>query len=238
MINLVDRAIERFLRERVPLPEDSVGLAFDAPDSAWGAALNRPTVNVFLWDICRAGAAQASTGLAERRGANGMSERRPASPVVDFNYLVTGWASEMRDEHQLLGLILKAVLTHPRLPEGYLADGVASGSCTLSLAGADEPTRGDLWSALGGKLKPALKLRLSVPFDVFGWQTAATPVTAVELKPDMFEHPPRATGTGSTGGPEPSALRRQRRNGALIMEGVRPQGPPGGGPDPDRSSGS
>ena len=229
MINHLDRALERYLREQVPLPESSIGVSFDPPDKDWGAALNRPTVNVFLWDVARA-VASSPTGLAQREGANGI-ERRSANPAVDFHYLLTAWASDVKDEHQVLGTVLSTVLRHGVLPEELLPDGFADGKCRLSLAAPEHRVPGEFWSALGGRLKPGLQLKVTVPVPVHEWVPTTPPPTSIELGMDpsgpakpISTSPagrwvPPASGAAGTGDAATGTARRLRRSGVVTSEG-------------------
>lgn len=226
MIQHIDRALEQHLRERVPLPESSIGVSFDAPDKTWGAALNRPTVNIFLWNLAKSGTSTAS-GIEMRHGSAGI-ERRWTNPTVELHYLITAWATELRDEHQLLGDILQTILTHRQLPEDLVPADVAAGACSLNLAGADEHVPGEFWSALGGRLKPGLQLRLSVPVELYQWAPTAPVPDSVEVDVDprpgrriaAQPSPPRwaAAPTNS-----PQRVRRVR---AAIVEEQGPQSGP------------
>lgn len=224
MIHHVDRAVERFLRRAVPLAETTVDMSFDAPDRTWGAALTRPTVNVFLWETTRNPAYQ-QTGMEQRVATSGAVERRPATPVVDLHYLVTAWATELADEHQLLGAVLGCVLGHSRLPEEDLPDPLAGMRLGLSLAAADKRVPGEFWSALDGRLKPGIQLEVNLPVEVFAWVATAPPAEQVHLQ--VARHG-RDAGTGAPGGDGAApVLRRTRSGGALVMEG-RANPKPGG----------
>lgn len=222
MINHLDRALERYLREQVPLPESSIGVSFDPPDKDWGAALNRPTVNVFLWDVARA-PASSPTGLAQREGETGI-ERRSANPAVHFHYLLTAWASEVRDEHQVLGSVLSTVLRHGVLPEELLPDGFADGSCRLTLDPPEHRMPGEFWSALGGRLKPGLQLKVTVPVPVHEWTPAAARPTTIEIgvDPSGPPSPAPAAAKGGWGPPEPGGTPRRRRRSGLVTSEGRP----------------
>jgi hypothetical protein len=150
MLQLVDQAMEQFLRSEVPLPEGAIDISFDAPDRTWGAAVNRPTVNLFLWDVKR-NARFAQAGVSERTLENGRIERRPSAAVVDLRYFITAWATQGRDEHQLLGSVLQCLIGHPILPAAHLPDTMGSGTISLTLAASDERKPGDFWSALDGR---------------------------------------------------------------------------------------
>ncbi len=181
MIQLVDQAIERFLRQCVPLPEATIELSFEAPDKAWGAAVTRPTVNLFLWQVKR-NAARSQTGLQQRESADGGIQRRPASPVVDMHYLVTTWASELDDEHLLLGSILTCLLSYSTLPDEHVPDELPrDGALGVALASDGLRSPGEFWSALGGRLKPGLEIEVTVPIDVYAWAMTPAPVDSLIL---------------------------------------------------------
>jgi Pvc16 N-terminal domain len=246
VIQVVDRALEDFLRARVPLSAHAVDVSFQAPDKTWGAALTRPTVNVFLWDVA-SHAGYLKTGMQQRVNPAGKIERRPLNPVVDLGYLVTAWASERRDEHELLGSVLECVLAHSSLPEEFLPERFSRARCGLSLAPADRRVPGDFWSALEGRLKPGLQLQVALPIEVFEWQPTARPAERFEITVDRHERsgkvaanaaagraPGGAASSGpvtndSTQSPDPSAEiaepTRRRRNGALVMEARPPRRP-------------
>lgn len=237
MIQFIDEAIETLLRREVPLPEPSVDVSFAAPDRAWGAGLTRPTVNVFLWDV-RRNSSRMTAGLAQQT-ADGQVARRPVDPVVDLRYLVTAWASEHRDEHQLLGAVLRCVLANSSVPAAYVPPQVpASSPLAVSLASEESRVPGEFWSSLDGRLKPGLQVVVSLPLNVFEWATTAAPPGEISLASSSMEarpatHGPRAPG-GAEVAPRPGAvvagpapagapvapvLRRRRSSGVLTMEG-------------------
>jgi hypothetical protein len=217
----VDRAIDRYLRNEVPLDERAVDVSFDAPDRTWGAGLTRPTVNVFLWEITSSEALRTS-GLEQRHNQAGAVERRLPTPQVELHYLVTAWTNELRDEHQLLGSVLRAVLARPELPEDILPEPLPKGRYGVELASRDKRPPADFWSALDGRLKPGLQLAVTMPLDAFAWQPTATPVDTVSVASEATK-PPRPSKPPAREEDEP-ALRRRRASGALLMEGKRATG--------------
>jgi hypothetical protein len=240
VIQIVDRAVEEFLRARVPLTARAVDVSFDPPDRTWGAGLTRPTVNVFLWDISR-DPGHMKTGIQQRLNQAGDIERRRANPVVDLGYLITAWATELRDEHQLLGSVLECVLSNPALPPEFLPERFVSSRCGLSLAPHDRRLPGDFWSALDGRLKPGLQLQVALPVEVFAWQPTAARPGRIDLNVDD-KAPARTVGRSPLGRParrragrddaqgddsaaEVELTRRRRSNGALVMEGRPPRKP-------------
>ncbi|MBK5224457.1 MAG: DUF4255 domain-containing protein [Acidimicrobiia bacterium] len=65
MFQLIDQALEQYLRSTVPLAPSEVDVSFAAPAKEWSARLSRPTVNLFLWDVRRAGTRKP---VGRRRG--------------------------------------------------------------------------------------------------------------------------------------------------------------------------
>jgi Pvc16 N-terminal domain len=244
LIQLIDEAIEAHLRREVPLPEASVDISFAAPDRAWGATITRPTVNIFLWDI-RRNTSRTTAGMAQQ-SADGQVERRPTNPVIDLRYVVTAWAAEHRDEHQLLGSVLTCILAHSSVAASDLSPLMPALSSSLSLGLASEEARvtGEFWSSLDGRLKPGLQLVVSIPLDIFGWVAAGPPARSVGLSaqrmdpkvPEPAAAGPRTGGpNGRLGGDYEPALRRRRSSGSLTMEGrstnrADPPSSPGGSP--------
>jgi hypothetical protein len=224
VIQLVDRAVERFLRQSVPLDEGAVDVSFDAPDRTWGASLTRPAVNVFLWEVAR-NPAYLRSGMQQRVAPEGAIERRPATPVVDLHYLITAWATELADEHQLLGAVLNTILAHNRLPDEVLLDSLQGVRVGVALAPYEKRVPGEFWSALDGRLKPGLQLELNLPVEVFEWQATAQPAEAVNLSVSRLSDRPAPAADPATAEPVPPALRRRRAGGALVMEG-RPDSSP------------
>lgn len=216
MIEHVDRALERFLREKTPLPESSVAVSFEVPDKAWGASRTRPTVNVFLFEMFRSPQLMR-TGMERRVDESGKRQRRPDTPVVDLHYLLTAWASEPRDEHELLGSVLSCVLAHNRLPEECLSEPLADKRCRLQLAPFDMRPPGELWSALGGP-RAAVQVLASIPFEVFAWRDEAPPAESVAAMVAALPSPDEVADESE------AVITRRRIAGGVVMEGRRDPG--------------
>ena len=217
VIHLVDQALEKFLRAAVPLPEAAIDVSFAAPDRAWGSGITRPSVNVYLWDIKRS-APRAQAGQIEMT-EDGQVFRRPPFPVMHLTYFVTAWASELRDEHQLLGSVMRTVLGNPELPPEHVSDEFNKLSpIMLDIATSADRKPGDFSSTLDGQLKPGIEVRVTVEVDAFGWTEAGPPTSDIDIGMNRLpEHrmPPAKT-LGDT--PRPT---RTRRGGSVVVEGHR-----------------
>lgn len=181
MIHLVGMAMEEHLRARVPLPS-SIVVSFDAPDKAWSARVNGPTVNCYLWDIGRNRQRQHA-GVAEYQGANGTERRRP-DPVIEFHYLLTAWASEVRDEHQLLGSMLMAFLAHGTIEREDLPAPLdrGAGKLTFVVDEIEDRRMSEISSALDGQLKSGLRVSAFLAVDAGGYLAVGPPVSGVDLQ--------------------------------------------------------
>jgi len=181
MLHLLDDALEAFLRGEVPLQGTDVDVVFARPDKEWGAAVIRPTVNLFLWDVRRNSGAQES-GM-EWMEIDGKRVRRAPQPRVDCRYMVTAWAGDPRDEHQLLGAVLSSLLRYSEMPERYLVGplGRTRPLPTINVPRFDGSHNADFWTAISGEMRPAVDLVISATFDAAVIAEAGPPVTSFTL---------------------------------------------------------
>lgn len=230
MIHLIDASVERFLRSVVPLPQ-AVAISFATPDKRWGASVSGPTVNLFLWDV-RRDLRHAQMGVQYEQDEDGRNVVRRPDPDVALSYLVTAWAGEPRDEHQLLGSVLRSLLAHSQIPAEHLVPelDVVGGVVVEVAAGEGRPN--DFWSSLDGQLKPGFELsvRCRVPLDpgldlgppIHGIDVAVNrkPVRPVAPAPVVDDVPEVTTASGRTVG-----VQRRRRGQVITTQAVeRPSG--------------
>ena len=209
MLHLVDQSLEAFLRAEVPLPADQIDVSFDAPDRDWSARTSRPTVDLYLWDI-RVSLIDRASGVEVFHDEEGKTHRTMPKPRIDLRYLVTAWTTEVRDEHQLLGSLLAAFYGHGELPESYLQGGYAGVRPVprITVAHPDGRENADLWSALGGRLKPALDLVVTATLDVALAHEVGPPVTRYELGLADTRTAERASRRGLAGDAGSGVVRR------------------------------
>ncbi|TDV54783.1 DUF4255 domain-containing protein [Actinophytocola oryzae] len=179
MIHEVDEAIRRLLAAG-DVPGEQGELAFDAPTTEWTARRNAPTINVFLYDI-REDLTRRKSGDVEVHGDDGvLLGRRGVARWFQLSYLVTAWTNRAQDEHRLLSQALSALVRTERLDQDWLTGSLAELGLTVGLQAGGPVTEGgaasDVWSALGGDLKPAINLRVISPL-AGEWTPAGPPVT-------------------------------------------------------------
>ena len=206
MIHDIDESLRELVRRDV-VNSTNVDVTFDAPTKDWASRRTGPTLNLYLYDI-QEDMQRRAVQFEEIRNSKGIiTDRRLLPRKFRLSYLVTAWTQRPEDEHRLLGAVLGCFLRSEALPSEVLKG---------SAAGADEPIRttiglplpkdrqlSDIWSALGGELKPALDLVVTAPFDTRRLMDVGPPVT---------EQPRIAVG-GSDGGFEVAQRKRRGRGG-------------------------
>jgi hypothetical protein len=179
VIHDVDESL-RALAERDALNGSRVEIAFDAPTREWAARQNAPVVNMYLYDI-REDLQRREVAWEPVRGANSLVvEHRPPARRFRLSYMITCWTQRPEDEHRLLSAMLACFLRHPTLPPetlaGVLAEATVPILTTIALPPPPDRSLADVWSALGGELKPSLDLVVTAPMDGSVVIPAAAPV--------------------------------------------------------------
>jgi hypothetical protein len=107
--------------------------------------------------------------------------RRLPPRYFRLSYLITAWTQRPEDEHRLLSDILLCFLRHDAIPadllEGRLAELALPVAITVGLPPPEDRGFADVWSALGGELKPSLDVVIVAPVDTGQRRPAGPPVT-------------------------------------------------------------
>ena len=231
MIQDVDESL-RALVKRDALNGSKADVAFDAPTKEWSSRRNTPTVDLYLYDI-REDLEQREVMWQDIRGdardQRLITERRPPPRRFKLSYLVTAWTQRPEDEHRLLSALLGCFLRHPTMPadalSGTLVDSRQPILLNIALPPPQDRSISDVWSALGGELKPSLDLVVNAPFDV---------KVAIAAGPPVLEAPKFAFAgaDGETDQAVGSGARAARsKRAAAAADDAKPVGAPGpGGP--------
>src|SRR5690242_14843100 len=182
MIQDVDESL-RALVKRDALNGSKADVAFDAPTKEWSSRRNTPTVDLYLYDI-REDLEQREVMWEDVRGdprdARLVTERRPPPRHFKLSYLVTAWTQRPEDEHRLLSALLSCFLRHDAIPPdlvtGPLSELGLPVPVTVALPPPEDRSFADVWSALGGELKPSLDVVVSAPTDTGQQYHAGPPV--------------------------------------------------------------
>jgi hypothetical protein len=179
MIHDVDQTLLALLR-REAVDGSGVETVFDAPTKEWASRRNAPTLDVYLYDI-REDLRRRSRGFLNEYGEDGHVRARHLPPRhFKLSYLITAWTQRPEDEHRLLSGVLSCFLAHDKLPDELLVGSLATMGLpvpvTVGLPPPEDRSFADVWSALGGELKPSLDIVVSVPVDIGQVTEAAAPV--------------------------------------------------------------
>jgi hypothetical protein len=182
VIHEVDEALRRLVERE--LSGSGVEIAFDAPNREWASRRSSPTVDLYLYDI-REDRQRRNTAQVRVRGEDGFVVARKQPPrMFKLSYLVTAWTQRPEDEHRVLSSVLACMLRFQAVPEELLTGSLVECGLDLPLTVALPPPEdralSDIWSALGGELKPSLDLVITAPID---------PSRAIPAGPPVMEQP-------------------------------------------------
>lgn len=181
MFKDLDDSLQTFLLGTLPSNlAEQVEISFAAPDEQFQPSSSASlTINLFLYDIRENLQLRTQEWNYQRltSAENGSNTRtyvsKTAPPVrVDCSYLITAWSSQtnstVRDEHHLLGAVMKALLRHRTLPAEFLVGDLQDQALSLpttTLQTSQLQSFSEFWQALGGKPKAALHytVTISVP---------------------------------------------------------------------------
>jgi hypothetical protein len=179
VFNEVDEALRTLVRTEA-LNSAEIDVVFDAPTKDWSSRRNAPTVNLYLYDI-REDLRRRERGLINNYDERGMVVSRHQPPRhFKVSYLITAWTQRPEDEHRLLSALLYCFLRNETLPAELLTGRLAEIGLPVSLSVALPPPEdrafADVWSALGGELKPSLDLVVTAPAEAGRTLGAGPPV--------------------------------------------------------------
>ena len=180
MIYEVDEALRALIRQDA-LPGSEVEVVFDAPTKDWASRRNTPTVDVYLYDIREDLRRRERGVINEYDGGGRVVDRRLPPRHFKLSYLVTAWTQRPEDEHRLLSAVLACFLRHDAIPpgllEGSLAELALPVAMTVGLPPPEDRGFADVWSALGGELKPSLDVVIATPADTGQRRHVGPPVS-------------------------------------------------------------
>ena len=185
MFDDLDRSIENLLKRELPADLVSqVTISFATPDDQFPpAAVSLPAIDLFLYDIRENRDLRDGEWRLERQ-EDGSAVRRAPLVRVDCSYLVTAWPSDSspapaRDEHRLLGEVMKALLRFSSLPGDVLV-GSLQGQQPPLPSSTLQPGRlqslAEFWQAVGGKPKATLSYTVTLGVEPTAPIAAGPPV--------------------------------------------------------------
>jgi hypothetical protein len=168
MFQDVDETLKELLIQKVPIKNTDIDIKFEIPNTDWETRLQKPTINLFLYDIRENQELRSNERFLTRNGATGTETRDPVR--MDLSYMITVWTKEIADEHRLLGNILKTLLRYPILPTEVLQGEMVNPSLPLR-AWVTQPERipngWEFWTTLEGRFKAGLSYVVTIPVQPF-----------------------------------------------------------------------
>lgn len=178
MIHEVDAALQALIEREAHGTKD-VEVVFDAPTKEWAGRRNAPTINVYLYDI-REDLRRRSRGLLNEYADGRVVARQLPPRHFKLSYLITAWTQRPEDEHRLLAALLECFLRFEMVPPEHLSGSLARlglpVALTIGLPPPEDRSFADVWTALGGELKPSLDLVVSAPIETGQRWEAGPPV--------------------------------------------------------------
>ncbi len=168
MIHEVDESLRLLMRQEA-LEGTDIDILFETPTKDWASRRNTPTIDVFLYDI-REDIGRREEGVIDVRNEEGrVIDRRRPPRYYKLSYLVTAWTQRPEDEHRLLSACMATFLKHGELPKELLVGSLKEMGLLIMVNIALPPPQdrsiSDIWTALGGELKPSLELVVVAPLE-------------------------------------------------------------------------
>lgn len=170
MFHDLDEVLRQLLIREIPIKNGDVDIAFDQPSREWASRLSRPTLNVFLHDIRENVQLRGSQQWTHERNADGTVTQRRTPVRVALYYMITAWANEPDDEHNLLARALMSLFRQPHLPVDLLPDVLKDQPAPIPLEVAQTDSLrnpADVWNALDNEIRPAITLTLTLALDPY-----------------------------------------------------------------------
>lgn len=214
MISDLSLSLRALLAQNDVPPElANAHIVFDHPTEAF--APSQTTLNLFLYDIREDMELRSSEPTVES-GKSGATIRPPALRIA-CSYLITAWpvgGEELAlQEHRLLSQALSVLRRYPTIPDAFLQGALRGQQPQLPMIAAQgdaikDPN--DFWTAIGNKLRPAITVKATIPFEVS--EPAAQDVGIVQL------HDVRTAQKPASGGVVPPPNRRMATIGGRVVD--------------------
>jgi hypothetical protein len=176
MIDDLSRTLEALLvRPGLP-PELSLAqISFESPAPPFNPP--QTTINLFLYDVQEDAQLRSNEPVVERRDNQHIRKQPPMR--VACSYLVTAWPSggvgPQFAEQLLISQVLAALAIFPTIPNAFLVGalfGRQEPLPPLTVArGDDLRNTAEFWTALGGRLRAALRVTATISIPVFDDRT-------------------------------------------------------------------
>jgi len=170
----VDDVLRKLLIREIEIKGNEVDIQFHQPKRDWSARLNKPTFNLFLFDIRENLRLRGSEQVKTVNLPDGTSEVRRDPLRLDLRYMLTAWAKDPLDEHLLLSSALVGLLRNPVLPENLLPERLRNQPIAIPLEVATFiPEHGpvdklsEIWGVLDNEIRPGVLVTVTIALDPY-----------------------------------------------------------------------
>lgn len=168
MIQDVDETLKDLLVKKAPIVLSDIDIEFKMPTRDWSAGVQKPTINLYLFDIRENHELRSNDRFVTRAGADSTQRRAPVR--VDLSYMISVWTQDISDEHLLLGKILTTLLRFPLLPTDVLQGSLVTQPVPLQawIAQPDrQPNSWDFWGHLEHRMKSGVCYVITAALEPF-----------------------------------------------------------------------
>ncbi len=171
MFNDLDETLRKLLIRDLPIRNNEVDIQFKQPNRDWSSRLNRPTLNLYLYDVREnVKLRQHSPSWMVTQRVAGVATQRRQPVRVDVYYLLTAWATDPDDEHSLLARTLMALFRNPTIPEELLLESLREQPASIQINAAQPEVLSnpaDFWSSLENDIRPSIPCVITMALDPY-----------------------------------------------------------------------
>lgn len=174
MIADVDEVLRKLLTQEIEIKGNEVDIQFDMPKREWSSRLNKPTINLFLFDLRENLRLRGSEQYSTIARPDGSTEVRRNPVRLDLRYLMTAWVKEAEDEHILLSNALMGLLRNPFLPVSLYTESMQSQPAPVALEVATFPPENgpidkftEIWGVLDNEMRPGVLVTVTISIDPY-----------------------------------------------------------------------
>jgi hypothetical protein len=197
MISDLDDSIKKLLVTKGAFEPSQIDIRFEAPDREWSAAISKPTVNIYLYDI-RENHQLRGTDWVITKNTNGNSTKKKNPSRFDVSYLITVWSSDVGDEHKLLWQVMSTLFRYPEIPDDVLSGDLVGHEYPIKTITAQPDglfnNPSDFWAALDNKIKASINYVVTLPLDsTIAFTGPLVKTKIIDVKPSNEEMAPERT---------------------------------------------
>jgi len=181
MIYELNETLKELLLREMPVRKGDIDIQFDLPKREWSSRLNKPTLNIFMYDVLENIELRGSEQWTQTDNDDGTVSLHRNPVRVNFYYLITSWAKEIQDEQQLLSAALITFLRQAIIPENLLPESLHNQPVPIRLEVLQNKSlakMSDFWSTIDNDPHPGIRLTVTLTIDPYKPMTSPRVATS------------------------------------------------------------